>query len=76
MSGRRLLIGILTMGLITPAILYFLLPLQSTSQFLSTALILISGWGVADFAANILSRPRLVNRSPKAALRDWDNEKS
>lgn len=68
------MVGILTMGIVIPTILYFLLPLQSISQFVSTALILMSGWGVADFAANILSKPRLEHRSPTAALRDWDKE--
>lgn len=61
------MVGILTMGVIVPAIFYFLIPLKSLSQVVSIALILMSGWGVADFAANILARPRLQTRRERPA---------
>ena len=75
MSGRRLLIGAIVMGLLVPSVLFFVLQLHSPTQFFAIAATCFIAWGVADLTANILSQPRLENRSPGRALRDWEKAK-
>lgn len=75
MSGKRLLIGVLVMGIGVPSILFFALQMQSYSQFVTAAATCVLAWGVADLAADLLSRPRLKGRTPTGALRDLDLER-
>jgi len=72
-SGRRLIIGIVLMGIILPIVIFVLLGLTTISQFLTIAACTFLAWGVGDFLALILERPRLQGRTPGAALReDWE----
>lgn len=70
MSGRRLLIGALVMGIAVPAILFFFLELARFSELFTVSATCFLAWGIADFAADVLARPRLQNRSPGTALRE------
>ena len=73
MSGLRLLIGLIVMGIAIPLTLFFLLGLHSWSQLASIAAVTFLSWGVADLLATILERPLLQGRSPGKAIReDWD----
>ena len=73
MSGLRLLIGAIVMGIAIPITLFLLLGLQSWSQLLTIAAATFLAWGVADLLATILERPRLQGRSPGKAIReDWE----
>jgi hypothetical protein len=72
-SGRRLLIGFVVMGLVLPAALFMLLDLRTASQFFTIAASTFLVWGVADLLASILERPRLSHRTPRGAIReDWE----
>lgn len=73
MSGVRLIVGVIVMGVAVPATLFFLLRLHTLSQFLTVAAVTFLTWGVADLLASILEKPRLKDRSPGDAIRqDWD----
>ena len=73
MSGRRLIIGAIGMGIILPIALFLLLSLQTPSQFFTIAASSFLAWGVADLLASILEKPRLTNRTPGGAIReDWE----
>lgn len=73
MSGVRLIVGVIVMGVAVPATLFFLLRLHTVSQFLTVAAVTFLTWGVADLLASILEKPRLKDRSPGDAIRqDWD----
>lgn len=73
MSGLRLLIGVIVMGIAIPVTLFFLLDLHSWSQLFTIAAVTFLSWGVADLLATILEKPRLQGKSPGKALRqDWD----
>jgi len=69
-SGKRLIIGLIVMGIALPATLFFLLGLQTPSQFFTIAASTFLTWGVTDLFASILERPRLQNRSPGRAFRE------
>jgi uncharacterized membrane protein len=72
-SGLRLFIGFLVMGIVVPLTIFLLLAQHTVSQFLTIAATTFLSWGVADLLATVLARPRLQNRSPQQALReDWD----
>jgi hypothetical protein len=72
-SGLRLLIGVIVMGIAIPLTLFFLLGLHSWSQLITIAAATFLAWGVADLLATIMERPRLQGRSPGKAIReDWD----
>jgi len=72
-SGRRLIIGAIGMGIILPLALFLLLGLQTPSQFFTIAASSFLAWGVADLLASILEKPRLTNRTPGGAIReDWE----
>ena len=61
------------MGIAVPATLFFLLRLETVSQFLTVAAVTFLTWGVADLLASILEKPRLQDRSPRDAIRqDWE----
>ncbi|HYS52920.1 MAG TPA: hypothetical protein VER58_04020 [Thermoanaerobaculia bacterium] len=70
MSGRRLIVGAIAMGIIVPACLFFLLDLQTVSQVFTIAAVAFLTWGSADLLASILERPRLTNRTPGGAIRE------
>ncbi len=73
MSGKRLLVGAIVMGVLVPLALFFLLGLQSFGQLFAIAGATFTAWGVADLFASILERPRLKDRSPRQAFReDWE----
>ena len=73
MSGIRLLVGVLVMGIAIPITLFLLLDLHSIPQLLSIAATTFLSWCVADVLATILSKPRLQNRSPGRAFKeDWE----
>ena len=73
MSGLRLVVGIIVMGIAVPLMIFFLLGLDRPTQLLTIAATTFLSWGVADFAATVLSRPRLRDRSPGNAFReDWE----
>jgi hypothetical protein len=62
------------MGGIVPPILFFFLSLNSPNAWFIIAVTTFIGWCVAELVENILARPRLENRSPRQAIRDWDSK--
>jgi hypothetical protein len=72
-SGRRLIIGAILMGVITPVTIFFLLGLSTFSQFFTIAASTFLAWGVGDLLASILEKPRLENRSARGAIgQEWE----
>jgi hypothetical protein len=72
-SGLRLLIGVIVMGIAVPLMIFFLLGLDRPSQLFTIAATTFLSWGVADFLAIVLSKPRLKDRTAGQALRDdWE----
>jgi hypothetical protein len=72
-SGQRLIIGIIVMGIIVPTVIFLLLGLSTASQFLTVAATAFLAWGAGDLLAMILERPRLKGRSPQGAFQeDWE----
>jgi hypothetical protein len=72
-SGPRLVVGIIVMGIGVPLTLFLLLHLQTIPQFLTIAATTFTAWGVANFFAAVLEKPRLKDRSPtKAWKEDWE----
>jgi len=69
-SGPRLVIGIIVMGVAVPLIVFFLLDLKTPAQLFAIAATTFLAWGVADLFASILERPRLKDRSPGRAIRE------
>ena len=77
MSGKRLVIGLIVMGVALPLTIFYLLGLQTVSQFFTIAASTFLTWGVTDLLASILERPRLQDRSPGRAIReDWERRQS
>ncbi|HEY0143601.1 MAG TPA: hypothetical protein VGF48_22110 [Thermoanaerobaculia bacterium] len=70
MTGVRLVVGVIVMGILVPVTLFLLLRLQTLSQLFTIAVTTFLTWGVADMLANLLSRPRLKDRSPGKAIRE------
>lgn len=70
MSGKRLIVGIVVMGVALPVTLFFLLHLETIAQLLTIAAATFVTWGVADLLSTILERPRLKNRTPGQAIRE------
>jgi len=68
-SGPRLIVGIIVMGIAVPLTLCFLLELRTPSQVLTVAATTFLTWGVADLLASVLEKPRLKDRTPGKALR-------
>ena len=56
------------MGVAVPATLFFLLGLRTFPQFFTIAATTFLSWGVADFWASILEKPRLKNRSARGVM--------
>jgi peptidoglycan/LPS O-acetylase OafA/YrhL len=71
-TGPRLIVGIIVMGIILPVVLFLLLHLSTISQLLTIAASTFLSWGVAELLARILEKPRLKDRSPQDAIRDWE----
>jgi hypothetical protein len=72
-SGPRLIVGIIVMGIAVPSSIFFLLGLSTVTEFFTVAATTFLSWGVADLFATILEKPRLKDRSPGAAIReDWE----
>lgn len=69
MTGLRLIVGVTVMGVAVPLTVFFLLGLHTPGQFFTVAATTFLAWGVSDFLASILEKPRLENRSPGLALR-------
>ncbi|HUR81491.1 MAG TPA: hypothetical protein VM733_12045 [Thermoanaerobaculia bacterium] len=73
MSGIRLGIGAIVMGIAIPIALFLLLGLHSFAQLFTIAAATFVAWGVADLLSTILEKPRLRDRSPgKAFKEDWE----
>ena len=73
MSGVRLVVGVIVMGIAIPVTLFFLLRLQTFSQLFTIAATTFLAWGMSDLLSTILERPRLKDRSPGRAIKeDWD----
>jgi hypothetical protein len=70
MSGPRLIVGIIVMGIAVPLTIFFLIGLHTPSQFFTVAATTFLAWGLADLLASILERPRLENRSPGMAIKE------
>jgi len=68
-SGPRLIIGIIVMGIAVPLTIFFLLGLHTPGEFFTVAATTFTAWGVADLLATILEKPRLRNRSPGSRRR-------
>ncbi len=60
------------MGVAVPVTLFLLLHLHTLSQLLTIAAVTLFSWGFADLLSSILERPRLEDRSPGRAIRDWE----
>ena len=75
MRGSRLLIGVFAMGIAVPAVLFYLLDLDTFSEFFTVAATCFLAWGVADLAANIVARPQRAKRSASEAVREWERHK-
>jgi hypothetical protein len=72
-TGIRLVVGIVVMGIAVPVILFLLLELHTINQLLTIAAVTFLAWGVCDVLSTILEKPRLQNRSPGKALKeDWE----
>jgi hypothetical protein len=72
-TGIRLVVGIIVMGVGVPVTLFFLLGLNTLSQLLTIVAVTFLSWGVADLISTILEKPRLRDRSPGRAIReDWE----
>ena len=73
MSGIRLVVGAIVMGIAIPIALFLLLNLHSLPQLFTIAATTFVAWGVADLLSTILEKPRLRDRSPGKAFReDWE----
>lgn len=70
MSGPRLIVGVVVMGIVVPLTIFFLLGLHTFGEFFSVAATTFLAWGTADFLSTILEKPRLENRSPGLAIRE------
>lgn len=72
-SGVRLVIGFIVMGIAVPLTLFLLLDLHHLTDLFTIAATTFCTWGVADLFAKILEKPRLKDRSPgKAIKEDWE----
>lgn len=58
------------MGIAVPIILFLLFDLHTISDLLVVFATTFLSWGVTDFLATILEKPRLRDRSPGRAIRE------
>jgi hypothetical protein len=75
-SGIRLLVGIIVMGIAVPVVLLLLLGLRGLTELFTIAAVTFLSWGIADLLATILEKPRLEDRSPGRALREDLNRRA
>jgi hypothetical protein len=72
-TGIRLFVGVIVMGIAIPVTLFFLLGLQTPSQLFTIAATTFVAWGICDVLSTLLERPRLKDRSPGGAIKeDWE----
>lgn len=71
MTGVRLWIGILTMGVIVPAVILFFFRTYTLAAWTTVAVPCFFGWCVAEFVANVLARPKIENRKAADVLKEW-----
>jgi hypothetical protein len=72
-SGIRLVVGIIVMGIAVPVTIFLLLHLHSMNDLFTIAAVTFLAWGFGDLLSSILERPRLKDRSPGRAIReDWE----
>jgi hypothetical protein len=57
-SGVRLVVGLIVMGILLPVAIFFLLGLSTLNQFLTVAASTFLTWGAADLLSSLLERPR------------------
>lgn len=76
MTGARLGTGAIAMGVIVPVLLFVLLDLSKPLELFILSATCFVGWGVADLVALILSKRRLVNRTPRQALSEWEKQRA
>ena len=62
------------MGGFVPFVVAVLLKLHSPFQWAEVAVPAFFGWCIAEFIANVLAKPRLANRTPGDAIREWDQQ--
>ena len=73
MTGIRLVVGVIVMGIAIPITLFLLLDLHTPSQLFTIAAVTFVAWGVCDLLSTILERPRLRDRSPGKSLKEeWE----
>jgi hypothetical protein len=70
MSGPRLIVGIIVMGIAVPVTIFFSSRPAHAVAVLPIAATTFLAWGLADLLASILERPRLENRSPGMAIKE------
>jgi hypothetical protein len=70
LSGVRLVIGIIVMGVAVPVTLFFLLNLEKPTELFAIAATTFLAWGAAELLAAILDKPRLKDRTPQQVLRE------
>jgi hypothetical protein len=75
-SGIRLLVGIIVMGIAVPVVVLLLLGLRGLTELFTISAVTFLSWGVADLLATILEKPRLEDRSPGRALREDLNRRA
>jgi len=75
-TGKRLVVGAVVMGVVVPLVLFFLLGLQTLPQLFTIAATTFLTWGMADLLASILERPRGEKRSTREALQEWERHKT
>lgn len=74
-SGVRLVVGVIVMGVAVPVTLFLLLHLHTLPELLTIGAVTLFAWGFGDLLSSILERPRLKDRSPGQALREgWQRK--
>jgi len=76
-SGVRLVVGLIVMGILLPVAIFFLLNLTTVSQLLTVAASTFLTWGSADLLSSLLERPRKRRgKSPVQAIgEEWKRSK-
>lgn len=73
MTGRRLAIAVVVMGLMVPAVLFIILDLRDLTDAFAVSATCLFAWAVAHLMGDILTLPRMRGRSnPVDALRQWE----
>lgn len=72
MTGVRLWVGFLTMAVLVPAVILFFYKKLTFGDYAAVAIPCFFGWCIAEFVANVLSRPKIANRKPRDVLKEWE----